>query len=36
MAKAGFAIMRGKVKGPAQEIQFLGIKWQDGCCQIPT
>ncbi|KQK79943.1 hypothetical protein AAES_100954 [Amazona aestiva] len=25
-----------KVKRPAQEIQFLGIKWQDGHCQIPT
>jgi len=24
-----------EVKGPAQEIQFLGIKWQDGHCQIP-
>lgn len=24
-----------KVKGPAQEIQFLGIKWHDGCHQIP-
>jgi len=33
--KAGFAIKRSKVKGPAQEIQFLGIKWQDGHCQIP-
>ncbi|RMC20552.1 hypothetical protein DUI87_01403 [Hirundo rustica rustica] len=34
--KAGFAIKRSKVKGPAQEIQFPGVKWQDGCCQIPT
>ncbi|KAK4819475.1 hypothetical protein QYF61_004701 [Mycteria americana] len=25
-----------KVKGPAQEIQFLGIKWQDGHHQIPN
>ena len=25
-----FAIKWSKVKGPAQEIQFLGIKWQDG------
>ncbi|KFP94872.1 hypothetical protein N329_08318, partial [Haliaeetus albicilla] len=33
--KAGFAIKESKVKGPAQEIQFLGIKWQDGCHQIP-
>ncbi|PKU35727.1 hypothetical protein llap_13967 [Limosa lapponica baueri] len=24
-----------EVKGPAREIQFLGIKWQDGHCQIP-
>ncbi|KAJ7423787.1 hypothetical protein BTVI_08793 [Pitangus sulphuratus] len=24
------------VKGPAQEIQFLGVKWQDGRRQIPT
>ncbi|KFQ18096.1 hypothetical protein N331_02767, partial [Merops nubicus] len=31
----GFAIKRSKVKGPAGEIQFLGIKWQYGCCQIP-
>ncbi|GAB0210320.1 hypothetical protein GRJ2_003497800 [Grus japonensis] len=35
LLKAVFAIKRSKVKGPAQEIQFLGIKWQDGCCQIP-
>ncbi|NXJ72803.1 POL3 protein, partial [Rostratula benghalensis] len=35
LLEAGFAIKRGKVKGPAQEIQFLGIKWQDGCRQIP-
>ncbi|KAK4806844.1 LOW QUALITY PROTEIN: hypothetical protein QYF61_012565 [Mycteria americana] len=35
LLKAGFAIKQSKVKGPAQEIQFLGIKWQDGCCQIP-
>ncbi|PKU33639.1 hypothetical protein llap_16057 [Limosa lapponica baueri] len=34
LLKAGFAIKRSKVKGPAQEIQFLGIKWQDGRCQI--
>ena len=33
---AGFAIKQNKVKGPAQEIQFLDIKWQDGCCHIPT
>ncbi|RMC09855.1 hypothetical protein DUI87_13642 [Hirundo rustica rustica] len=36
LQKAGFAIKRSKVKGLAQEIQFLGIKWQDGRCQIPT
>jgi len=23
------------ILGPEQEIQFLRIKWQDGCCQIP-
>ncbi|RMC15943.1 hypothetical protein DUI87_08150 [Hirundo rustica rustica] len=27
---------KSKVKGPAQEIQFLGVKWQDGRRQIPT
>ena len=32
----GFAIKRSKVKGPAQEIQSLGIKWQDGRHHIPT
>ncbi|GAB0202585.1 hypothetical protein GRJ2_002724100 [Grus japonensis] len=35
LLKAGFAIKPSKVKGPAQEIQFLGIRWQDGCRQIP-
>ncbi|PKU37287.1 hypothetical protein llap_12403 [Limosa lapponica baueri] len=35
LLKAGFAIRRSKVKGPAQEIQFLGIKWEDGYHQIP-
>ncbi|GAB0188893.1 hypothetical protein GRJ2_001354600 [Grus japonensis] len=35
LLKAGFTIKRSKVKGPAQEIQFLGIKWQDGHRQIP-
>ncbi|GAB0208628.1 macrophage immunometabolism regulator [Grus japonensis] len=35
LLKTGFSIKRSKVKGPAQEIQFLGIKWQDGCHQIP-
>ncbi|RMC04188.1 hypothetical protein DUI87_19007 [Hirundo rustica rustica] len=36
LLKAGFAIKRSKVKGLAQEIQFLGVKWQDGHHQIPT
>ncbi|RMC19562.1 hypothetical protein DUI87_03120 [Hirundo rustica rustica] len=36
LLKAGFAIKQSKVKGPAQEIQFLGVKWQDGRWQIPT
>lgn len=35
LLKAGFAIKKSKVKGPAREIQFLGVKWQDGRCQIP-
>ncbi|KAK4808441.1 hypothetical protein QYF61_004894 [Mycteria americana] len=35
LLKASFAIKQSKVKGPAEEIQFLGIKWQDGRCQIP-
>ncbi|RMC20295.1 hypothetical protein DUI87_01142 [Hirundo rustica rustica] len=34
--EASFAIKKSKVKGPAREIQFLGVKWQDGRCQIPT
>ncbi|NXM68002.1 POL2 protein, partial [Serilophus lunatus] len=33
---AGFAIKCSKVKGPAREVQFLGVKRQDGCHQIPT
>ncbi|KFO61164.1 hypothetical protein N302_12360, partial [Corvus brachyrhynchos] len=33
---AGFAIKKSKVKGPAREIQFPGVKWQDGRRQIPT
>ncbi|KAF4803357.1 hypothetical protein TURU_016966 [Turdus rufiventris] len=33
---AGFAIRKSKVKGPAQEIRFLGEKWQDGRHQFPT
>ncbi|KFW83905.1 hypothetical protein N305_05133, partial [Manacus vitellinus] len=36
LLEAGFAIKKSKVKGPAREIQFLGVKWQDGRCQIPT
>ncbi|RMC21178.1 hypothetical protein DUI87_02036 [Hirundo rustica rustica] len=36
LLKAGFAIKKSKVKGPAQEIQFLGVKWHDGRRQIPT
>ncbi|GAB0188949.1 hypothetical protein GRJ2_001360200 [Grus japonensis] len=35
LLQAGFAIKRSKVKGPAQEIQFLGIRWHDGQRQIP-
>ncbi|KAK4807085.1 hypothetical protein QYF61_018426 [Mycteria americana] len=35
LLKGDFAINQSKVKGPAQEIQFLGIIWQDGCHQIP-
>ncbi|TRZ08701.1 hypothetical protein HGM15179_018409 [Zosterops borbonicus] len=31
-----FAIKKSKVKGPPQEIQFLGVKWQDGWPQVPT
>ncbi|RMC21977.1 hypothetical protein DUI87_02848 [Hirundo rustica rustica] len=36
LLKASFAIKKSKVKGPAREIQFLGMKWQDGWRQIPT
>ncbi|RMC21393.1 hypothetical protein DUI87_02257 [Hirundo rustica rustica] len=36
LLKAGFAIKQSKVKGPAREIQFLGVKWQDGRRQIPA
>ncbi|GAB0205249.1 hypothetical protein GRJ2_002990500 [Grus japonensis] len=35
LLKASFAMKQSKVKGPAQEIQFLGIKWHDGWHQIP-
>lgn len=33
--KANFAIKQSKAEGPTQEIQYLEIKWQDGCHQIP-
>ncbi|XP_064258517.1 uncharacterized protein LOC135289102 [Passer domesticus] len=36
LLESGFAIEKSKVKGPAREIQFLGVKWQDGRRQIPT
>ncbi|NWZ16942.1 POL3 protein, partial [Agelaius phoeniceus] len=36
LIKSGFAIKKSKVKRSSQEIQFLGVKWQDGRCQIPT
>ncbi|TRZ08011.1 hypothetical protein HGM15179_009025 [Zosterops borbonicus] len=36
LLEAGFAVKKSKVKGPAREIQFLGVKWQDGRRQIPT
>ncbi|RMC07789.1 hypothetical protein DUI87_15258 [Hirundo rustica rustica] len=36
LLEAGFAIKKSKVKGPAREIQFLKVKWQDGRWQIPT
>ncbi|RMB91353.1 hypothetical protein DUI87_32144 [Hirundo rustica rustica] len=36
LLKAGFAIKQSKVKALPQEIQFLGVKWQDGRRQIPT
>ncbi|KFW74292.1 hypothetical protein N336_00802, partial [Phalacrocorax carbo] len=35
LLKASFAIKQSKVKRPAQEIHFLGIKWRNGCHQIP-
>lgn len=34
--KAVFTIKHSKVKGPTWDIEFLGIKWQDGCCQMPV
>ncbi|RMC18200.1 hypothetical protein DUI87_05081 [Hirundo rustica rustica] len=36
LLKDGFTMKLNIVKGPAQQIQFLGVKWQDGCCPIPT
>ncbi|RMC10423.1 hypothetical protein DUI87_13228 [Hirundo rustica rustica] len=36
LLKAGFAIKRNKVKRPSQEIQFLGVRWQEERRQIPT
>lgn len=33
--KADFTIKHSKVKGRAWEIEFLGIRWQDGYCQMP-
>ncbi|PKU35459.1 hypothetical protein llap_14243 [Limosa lapponica baueri] len=33
LLRAGLAIKQSKAEGPAQEIQFLGIKRQDGCDQ---
>lgn len=35
LLKAGFTTKQSKVKGPEQEIHFLGIKWQNGHCLIP-
>ncbi|GAB0208235.1 hypothetical protein GRJ2_003289200 [Grus japonensis] len=35
LLQAGFAIKQSKVKGPAQEIHILGIRWHDGRRQIP-
>ncbi|GAB0199277.1 hypothetical protein GRJ2_002393100 [Grus japonensis] len=35
LLKSDFSIKKSKVKGPAQEIQFLGIKWQDGRRHVP-
>lgn len=35
LLKASFTIKQSKLKGPEQEIQFLGIKQQNRKCQIP-
>lgn len=34
LLKAGFTMKRKKVERPAQEIQSLGIKWQNECCHV--
>lgn len=34
LLKGGLGIKKSKVKGPAQEMQFLGVKRQGGCCHI--
>ncbi|KAK4810489.1 hypothetical protein QYF61_004269 [Mycteria americana] len=34
LLRASFAIKQSKAKRPAQEIEFLGVKWQDGRCDI--
>ncbi|KFV09755.1 hypothetical protein N340_08482, partial [Tauraco erythrolophus] len=36
LLEASFTIKKSKVKGPAREIQFLGVKWQDRQCQVST
>lgn len=35
LLETSFTIKTSKVKGPAQEIQFLGVKWQDGHRHTP-
>lgn len=35
-SEGSFAIMQSKLKGPVQNIQSLGIKWQGLCNQIPS
>lgn len=34
-SEGSFAVKQSKLKGPIQNIQSLGIKWQGVCCQIP-
>ncbi|RMC19307.1 hypothetical protein DUI87_03915 [Hirundo rustica rustica] len=36
LLEASFSFKKSKLKGPACEIPFLGVKWQDGRQQIPT